>query len=279
MAIITLWNPSRKQTGQTMSAAAIATYLAIEHNSKVLLMSTECNDTMLQTGFDVKNVRKKMLESIVKSSKINLDSGLDGLATISYSNKLSPKIIRDYTKVIFKNRLELLYAPTNTDRTEYKRILDSYQDILQCANQYYDYVIVDFNKGFHAPHTHEILELSDIILVNLQQRITKINEFIELKKKEKVLNDRKIILLINQYDYSSKYTLKNLSRYLGKRESIYVVPYNTLYMEAGEEGSIADFFLKIRKVDEEDRNGIFFKEIGRTVEGIRFKLQELRMTK
>ena len=50
-------------------------------------------------------------------------------------------------------------------------------------------------------------------------------------------------------------------------------------MEAGEEGSIADFFLKIRKIDEEDKNGIFYAEVGNTVEKIRFKLQELRMTK
>ena len=279
MAIITLWSPSRKQTGQTMSAIAIGTYLSIEHNSKVLLISTECNDKMLETGFNVKSVSKSMIESIVKSSKINLDSGLDGLATISYSNKLTPKIIRDYTKVVFKNRLELLYAPTNIERTDYKRIMESYKDILQCANQYYDYVIVDFNKGFHTPYTDDILEISDVILVNIEQRLTKIDEYIEHKKKERILNDSKIMLLINQYNFSSKYTIKNLIRHIGKKETISVIPYNTLFMEAGEEGNIADFFLKIRKIDEEDKNGIFYSEVGKTVEKIRFKLQELRMTK
>ena len=291
MAIITLWNPSKKQIGQTMSAIAIGTYLSIEHNSKVLLISTECNDKMLETGFDIKSISKSMIESIVKSSKINLDSGLDGLATISfvrlshknaiisYSNKLTPKIIRDYTKVVFKNRLELLYAPTNKDRDNYRRILESYKDILFYANQYYDYVIVDFNKGFQTPYTDEILEISDVILVNMEQRLTKIDEYMEIKKKEKILNDKKVMLLINKYDFSSKYTIKNLSRHLGRKELVNVIPYNTLYMEAGEEGSIADFFLKIRKIDEEDKNGIFYAEVGNTVEKIRFKLQELRMTK
>ena len=279
MAIITLWNPNKKQIGQTMSAIAIGTYLSIEHNSKVLLISTECNDKMLETGFDVKNISKSMIESIVKGSRINLDSGLDGLATISYSNKLTPKIIRDYTKVVFKNRLELLYAPTNKNREDYKKILDSYKNILYCANQYYDYVIVDFNKGFQMPYTDDILELSDIILVNLEQRLTKIDEYMEIKKKEKFLNGEKVILLINKYDFSSKYTIKNLTRYFKRKELLNVIPYNTLFMEAGEEGSIADFFLKIRKLDEEDRNGIFYAEVGKTVEKIRFKLQELRMTK
>ncbi len=279
MAIITLWSPAKKQIGQTMSAIAIGTYLSIEHNSKVLLISTEYNDNILEIGFNIKNVNKTMIDSIVKNSKINLDSGVDGLATISYSNKLTPKIVRDYTKVVFKNRLELLEAPKNKSREDYEKILESYKEILYCANQYYDYVIVDFNKGFNNPYTEEILGLSDVILLNMEQRITKINEYVELKKKEKFYNNKKITLLINKFDYNSKYTQKNLMRYFGKKEMMSVIPYNTLYMEASEEGSIADFFLKIRKLREDDKNGMFFAEVGRTAEAILFKLQELRMTK
>jgi len=279
MAIITLWNPERRQSGQTMSAIAISTYLAIESNSKVLLLSTECNDKMLESAFDLKGISKSLIASIVKDNKINLDSGVDGLATISYSNKLTPKIIRDYTKVVFKNRLELIYAPTNTERTEYEKILSSYKDILNCANQYYDYVIVDFNKGFHPPYTETVLNMSDVIIINLQQRISKINEFANLKKREKILNNKKNMLLINKYDPISKYNKKNLSRYLGKKDNIYVLPYNTLFMEASEEGNVAELFLRIRKIKEDDKNGNFFSEIGKTVDGIKFKLQELRMTK
>jgi len=262
-----------------MSAIAISTYLAIESNSKVLLLSTECNDKMLESAFDLKGISKLLIASIVKDNKINLDSGVDGLATISYSNKLTPKIIRDYTKVVFKNRLELIYAPTNTERTEYEKILSSYKDILNCANQYYDYVIVDFNKGFHPPYTETVLNMSDVIIINLQQRISKINEFANLKKREKILNNKKNMLLINKYDPISKYNKKNLSRYLGKKDNIYVLPYNTLFMEASEEGNVAELFLRIRKIKEDDKNGNFFSEIGKTVDGIKFKLQELRMTK
>ena len=279
MAIITFWNPIKKQTGQTMSAVAIGTYLSVEHNSKVLLISTESDDKMLENCFNVKSVGKSMVDYITKGSKINLDSGLDGLATISYSNKLTPRIIRDYTKVVFKNRLELLFAPAGKDREDYRKIMDCYKDILYCANQYYDFVVVDFNKGINIPYTDEILGISDVILINMEQGITKINEYMELKKKEKILNDKKNMLLINRYDTSSKYSIKNLSRYLKIKKLINVIPYNTLFMEAAEEGNVADFFLKIRKTDEDDKNGIFYREVGKTLEEIRFKLQELRMTK
>lgn len=40
MAIITFWSKSKKETGQTMSAVAVATSMAIEHNYKILLIST-----------------------------------------------------------------------------------------------------------------------------------------------------------------------------------------------------------------------------------------------
>lgn len=40
MAIITFWSESKKGTGQTMSAVAVATSMAIEHNYRILLIST-----------------------------------------------------------------------------------------------------------------------------------------------------------------------------------------------------------------------------------------------
>ncbi len=40
MAIITFWSNTEKETGQTMSIAAVAASMAIEHNYKILLIST-----------------------------------------------------------------------------------------------------------------------------------------------------------------------------------------------------------------------------------------------
>ena len=40
MSIITFWNDSREQTGQTMATVAVATRMAIERNIKILLIST-----------------------------------------------------------------------------------------------------------------------------------------------------------------------------------------------------------------------------------------------
>lgn len=51
MPVISFWSNTKKQTGQTMSLAAIATSMAIEHNYKILIISTIYNDNTLDLCF------------------------------------------------------------------------------------------------------------------------------------------------------------------------------------------------------------------------------------
>ena len=56
MSIITFWNDTREQTGRTLTSVAVATRMAIERNSKILLLSTSVADsTMRKCFFDVEN--------------------------------------------------------------------------------------------------------------------------------------------------------------------------------------------------------------------------------
>ena len=36
MAVIAFWSQEKKETGQTLSQVALSTYMAIEHNYKIL---------------------------------------------------------------------------------------------------------------------------------------------------------------------------------------------------------------------------------------------------
>ena len=38
MSIVTFWNNKKEQTGKTLSIAAISTYMAIEHNKRILIV-------------------------------------------------------------------------------------------------------------------------------------------------------------------------------------------------------------------------------------------------
>ena len=48
MSIVTFYNSSIEQTGKTMSMVAIATYMAIAHNYRILLVSTTNKEDILK---------------------------------------------------------------------------------------------------------------------------------------------------------------------------------------------------------------------------------------
>ena len=51
MSIITFWNDTREQSGKTLTSVAIATRMAIERNSKILLISTSIADNTMKKCF------------------------------------------------------------------------------------------------------------------------------------------------------------------------------------------------------------------------------------
>ena len=87
----------------------------------------------------------------------------------------------------------------------------------------------------------------------------------------------KTLILIGRYDKYSKYTVKNITRYMGEKNKVSTIPYNTLFFEACEEAGVPDLFLRLRKVDEDDRNGLFVAEVKRTADNIVYRLQDLAM--
>ena len=99
----------------------------------------------------------------------------------------------------------------------------------------------------------------------------------ELREKREILNTKKTLLLVGKYDRSSKYTIKNISRYMGEKNKVSTIPYNTLFFESSEEAKVPDFFLKLRKVSDDDINKFFLSEVSRTVENIIYRLQDLQM--
>ena len=84
--------------------------------------------------------------------------------------------------------------------------------------------------------------------------------------------------MIGRYDKFSKYNAKNITRYLGEKNKIQTIPYNTLFFEAAEEAGIPDLFLRFKKsIDPEDRNAFFIEEVKRATENIMYRLQDLQV--
>lgn len=276
MAIVSFWSNGKEETAKTLSIVAIATNMAIEHNFKILLISTNYNDYTLESCFWEKEVLERT--NVIKTEKKqDLDSGMEGLYKIVNSKRLTPELITNYTKIVFKNRLEVLLGIKSKSYEEYAKLRSVYVDIIKSAKNYYDLVFVDMNKGLDNEFMREILEVSDLVITNLTQRTKIIDSFMELKEQEKLFQRKNNMLLIGRYDRFSKYNAKNIQRYIGVKDKIATVPYCTLFFEACNEGNVADFFLRLKTIDETDRNALFIKEVNNASEMIIYKLQELRM--
>lgn len=276
MAIVTFKSNEIKETGQTLSLAAVATQMAIEHNYKILVVSTNFKDKTLENCFWEVG-KTSSLANQMGQPAVGIESGVEGLMRVMTSNKTSPEIVKNYSKIILRDRLDVLPSTSATDYKDYEGIAATYPEILQLASRYYDIILVDLSKRMPKQCAENIIQISDVVVVNLTQRLKSIDDFIDLREEEEFYKRKHIMLLIGRYDAFSKYNVKNITRYLKERKPVGVIPYNTLYFEACSEGKIIDFFLRMKNIDETDRNHLFVKETTNVSNSIIYKLQELQM--
>lgn len=274
MAIISFWSNGTGETAKSASIAAITTYLSINHNYKILILDTKFNDFYYKDCFWKEDKVVRLIHS--QMAKTNIASGLGGLSKAVLSNKTSPEIITNYTRIVFKDRLEVL-MDEDLDIAEYNIHKTVFRDIAKIASRYYDLVFVDIDSHLEKNIVDQLLESSDIIVANLSQKMRNINDFMNLKQENIIFKEKPIVPLIGRYDKNSKYSAKNISRYLKEKERICTIPYNTLFFEACNEGEVADFFIKFRKINPKDKNALFIEEVKNASERIIYKLQELRM--
>lgn len=267
MSIITFWNDGEKETGQTMSMAAIATRLSMKHNFKTLLINTKHNDSTLEDGFWGANTPK---------AKTDIVTGLSGLTKAIMSNKTSPEIITNYTRAMFKGgRLELL-TDKKIDEDEYEKQKKAMKTIVKMANKYYDLVFVDLEGSLEEDFVIGMLDQTNLIIPTMTQRIQDINKHMKYKAENEVLKKDNIMLLMGKYDEYSKYNRKNVEAYMKEKE-IYVLPYSTMYMEACNQGEIVDYSFKFLKIKSNNIQAPFVEATDEISTKIIEKLRELQM--
>jgi len=282
MAVVTFWNNNTGKIGQTYSAIAIATHMAIEHNYSVLLISTRYNDQTTMEAFGFTENIKTISSLTQNKSAMDLESGIEGITKLANAGKLTPDLIPNYTRVVLKNRLEILSGSQGREEEiDYARMYLATKNLINVARQKYDIVLVDLNNSFNEEPTREALRISDVIVLNFEQKMSEFRKLAELKKEEKELFSKKNhLLLINRYDREDKYSSKNLTRTLNEKQEILTVPYNNLFGDAVQEGNVAELFLnpRIRKPsDNEEKTTFFINELKRAEEAIIYKIQELQM--
>jgi len=282
MSIITFWNDTREQTGRTLTSVAVATRMAIERNNKILLISTSVADSTMKKCFW--NTENKSIFN-KNNSSVGVETGIEGLFKLVTSNKLTPDIITDYTKVVFKDRLEVITSASGSpsrslqgNYEDFRRYEEHFIEVLRVANQHYDMIIVDLDKMLTAKTKEDILKMSDANVFVLSQKMESINRYIELRNNNQDLIRNRCIPVIGKYINNYKYNSKNIARYLQQKNELDLMPFNLLYMEAAEEAYVPDLLLKLKSVkDKNDENYIFMQSNMNLVNNIVKKLQDMQM--
>lgn len=285
MSIVTFWNDERDQTGKTLTSIAVATRMAIERNYRILLISTSFQDNTMKNCFWGDEVQKTLKLFGVKNNNIAVENGIEGLVKLITANKLTPNVITDYTRVIFKERLEVINGyfgakevAKKTNNMEYEKVQKCYPDLIRVASQYYDMVLVDLDKSIQEDVTNEILEMSNVNVYVLSQKKVSLDRYLEKKQSYTKVGNQKMIPVIGKYMNDTKYNFKNITKYLQEKKGLNVIPYNTLYFEASEEAGVPDLFLRLKNVkDTSDENYIFMQDVLELMDKIIKRIQELQM--
>ena len=89
MAIVTFWSDEEKETGQTMSMVALSTYMAIEHNYRILNVSANFKENTLENcywdSYKSENLLKTISKDMNEAQKLRQDSfesGIEGLVRV-----------------------------------------------------------------------------------------------------------------------------------------------------------------------------------------------------
>lgn len=278
MAVLSFWSNSKKETGQTLSIVAMATYMSVEHNYKTLVIDATLYDDTIQRCFWNMDINKDIKKALNRG-KLDIAAGTEGLLSAIASNKTTPEIISNYTKVVFKNRLDILLGLQTQSVSEHEKNLRLYIDLIKAANQYYDLVIVDLSKTLERETTHKILQMSDVIMYTMAQNLKQINEYIESRNTVPELSKRNVIPLLGSTNHYCKYNPKNVASFIKNRELAYIT-YNNTFLEAASEAKVANFFLNTRISKKAmDRNSQFLESVADASQKVIQKFEEIKYGK
>lgn len=269
MAVVAFYTNGKDQTGNTVSAISLATYMGIVQNKRVLFISTSLNNSEIRRALWPIQTKKRLgLFGLNTSSESVNDNGIEGLDRIIRSNRITPNIITDYTRVALKGRLEILQGYSGSEE-QFKEIQKQYLQIIALARQVYDTVIVDIDRELVNKTKFEILATADIVVAMTTQKLENINNLLKTIAEGTILKKTNTILTLGRYDEKSKYNAKNISRSILKtKEIINTVPYNTVLFQDIQEGKLIDMIIRFLELKTKDENTFFIEEIKRLKENI-----------
>lgn len=240
--------------GCTSNIIAAATYIAINTKIRTMIGHTQYNRSNLETAY----ISEREDNSFVNFQ----DLGIDSLSRLAKANSLQIDDIYNYTKTVISGRLDLLPGSKKSDKLN-NMIEESITHIIDVANKAYDIVFIDVNSGFQNEISNKVLRDSDIIVVTLSQDIKLLEDYFKNNPLNEMLGgiNKKILTVLGNYNYDSKYTSSYIKKIFNFKDDIYVIPKNVEFMDSLNEQGVVKFFYANNNVSSTDSNYLFINEV------------------
>lgn len=262
MAIVTFWSEDEKVTSQTTSLIASAVQMGIERNLKILIVDASFKGEMMKKAFMQDESNTDLIKKI-NMGKVDISAGIEGLLAAVSSNKISPETVKSYSTPILVGRVDIIYGLKTIDKKMFENALMPMLEMVKIADMYYDLIFIDLQKGLrNSLAINEILKASELVIYTMEQKLEQINRFIELwGKDEALLNKNRVIPLLTREDSFSKYNCDNIARKIGMKPGMPSIVYNTLLMEAMQEGKLVNLLITLNDDNSTYRNNYLIKTL------------------
>lgn len=262
MGKIALWG-MQHGIGVTSATAALAAFIGFEYDVRTLVSQPQRTDGDMERFFN------KTINQYNRQFFAIGGLGLDSLERVAKSSKLERDSVRNYTLMVERNRLDLLWGSERLNRPQQGSI-DAVNMVFRMAAEYYGISLLDARSGQDNEVSNSLIEEADLVIICVNQNVGVIEKYFDAQKTQwpETLRQKPHLLLMTQYDPMSKYKIKNIANKYKYKLPILTIPYNTSFKDHMNDGDIKGFFARNRYISSTNENYYFVQEVGRAAKTI-----------
>jgi len=264
MGQVVFYGDSNSQDASTTCFIACAALIGLEYSVRTLLAHTSKAGSLLEMAFGERSSGN--LDPVARFS----DTGVDALERLARSQRLTPERVQDYSTPILRDRLDLLRGTMKQEVTHAAADPALLPAMMNCASRYYGLTLLDWSGngrgiGGSADSTaaEAVLHGADLVVVRLPQHTEALERYFAKRDWPEALHAKPRLVVLGPYDRHSKYSMVNIARRYKHKEPIYSIPYNTDFIDAINDRSVVDFFMRNRNATKRSDNYFFMEEIRR----------------
>ncbi|MCP1186574.1 hypothetical protein [Paenibacillus sp. 1781tsa1] len=262
MGKIALWG-MQHGLGVTSATAALAAFIGLEYDVRTLVSQPQRTDGDMERFFN------KTINQYNRQFFAIGGLGLDSLERVAKSSKLERNSVKNYTLMVERNRLDLLWGSERLNRPQQGSI-EAVNMVFRMAAEYYGISLLDARSGQDNEVSNSLISDADLVVICVNQNISVLEKYFDNQRKHwpEVLDEKPHLLLMTQYDPMSKYKIKNIANKYKLKAPILTIPYNTSFKDHLNDGDIKGFFARNRFVGSSHENHYFIQEVGRAAKTI-----------